>query len=1418
MLSRTRMLGLVTLLVMLVASMAACSRDKNPTPTPQSPTSTPAAGTVRTPTPAVPTATRVPIPVSNRPPDSYMAVVPAALRAGHTENISMSLFAGNTPAAGDVRVALIKDNITLVESKATITGAASVPLSVPKLAPGNYDLQVSGPGFSNKATLQIQDGTLMFVETDKPIYKPGQTIHIRVLTLDTELKPWPIDLTVEVQDAKGTKVFKKDIATDEYGMATLDLPLSTEPNLGVWKITARAGDKTSQLDVKVEEYVLPKYEVVAETQKEWVLASEQIKGKVSSTYTFGKPVKGEVEILASRYVGQWEQYATLSLPIDGEVDFTLPAVQFVAGVPEAEGMGNVSLECIVREMSTGYEEKTTKLLTVASTPLNVKIIPESGVFKPGLPLGFLAITETPDGQPLDKTVKVTYYFMGKNYDQINNKTVNVSTKGGKAIFEVTPPSGAVSMTVQAEADQASTSLSVNSGFSPSGNFIHLEQVTEGDIKVGDAVHFRVHSTSQARNFYYEIVSRGSVIYSDVSFTADIRFTAGPLMAPASRILVYQILANNEVAADYLPFSVQADYTHDLSVAFSKDQVTPGEKLDINVQAQGQAKVGLAIVDKSVFILAENRLNLQQVFAELERLYMKPQAELHDVRWGGYVTRGAKETFKDAGVVVLTNKTVPKGEQSQGGIFAAVAMADGAVRRDGMAQPMAAAAPQAPTSNSSAGVGLAEVQRVRQFFPETWIWMDTLTSVNGLSTVPVEAPDSITTWKLRAVGISKEHGFGVAESELRVFQPFFLQVDLPYSAIRGEEFPVKIALYNYLETQQEIFVDVESADWFELLDSPQKSAKVGPNDIGGVEFKIRPTKLGNNGIKVVARSSQAADAVIKELLIEPEGVQREAVENHIVSDGHSHEIDLAVPTIAVDGSGRAYVAITGSYLTQTIEGLESLLQMPYGCGEQNMILFAPNVFIANYLKQTGQLKPEVMAKAEHLMTTGYQRELTYRHSDGAFSAFGESDEEGSLWLTAFVLKTFAQAKNIMYIDQDVLSSAAAWIVSHQRSDGSFEPVGFLHHQELLGGLQGNDALTAYVAIALMEAGETSAANRAVRFLEGKVASIDDAYTMAIVSYALDLGNSARADEAHKKLMGMAKEDENGGLFWGEQIMPLEPQPLPGGPARPIDGGYLRPDRAASIETTGYAMLALVERGDRLTSGRVAKWLTSQRNAFGGFGSTQDTVVSLQALINYATDAKSDVDMTVTLTSGSWSKVVRVTAENADVLQMVQVPIGGKLSVKSSGKGDVVVQSVLRYNMPQAANPENKIFDIKVTYSSAGVQVDDLITVSASIRFTPPQPVQAGMVVLDVSVPTGFAPERDTIEALVASRANIKRYDIAGRKVIFYIEDMKPGETVALQFKSRALYPVRAKEVASQAYSYYKPEWKGESLGGAITVGQ
>ena len=1401
-------------LLVLVVTLAALACDSSPERTSPPltsppPTGTPLPGTEPPPPGTVPPSTAQPpttpaptgVPLATPGPitysqevDGYMVVAPEVLHSGQTHDISVSLLRGTDPAEGTVRLVLLDGDRVLAEASQLVKGNGAVSLAVPEGASGSYTLRVSGEGtgggsFEDSTTILVQDPpVILFLETDKPIYKPGQEIRIRALRLDSDLMPVAGPVTMEVRDAKGIKVYRQAVEADEYGMASASLPLSTEPNLGVWKLTALSGGQSIELDVRVEEYVLPKYEIAVDLPRDWILVDDTVTGTVSAEYSFGKPVRGEVKVTAHRYVGEWEEYSTFTKKIDGQMTFELPAPGYVAGTPAASGQGNLQLNFTVREQGTGYVEQTSRLLIVADSPVNLQLIPASSWFSPGLPLSILLVTETPGNEPVDAGTRIIVEYYGQDLEPIDSETLRTETTGGKALVELIPPSDAVAMTVSANTDQDHAQLALQASYSPSGNFIHLEQTGEPLLEVGGQATFRVHSTSEARTFYYEVLSRGRVVFSGTARTPEIVFALTPEMAPSARLVVYQILPNNEVAADYLPFDVTAGYPMQVSAGFSVEGARPGESVDILVNTEGPARVGLAAVDRSVFILAENRVNLQQVFAELERLYASPQVEAHlEFLPDRVVTRGAADTLRQAGLITLSNRTAPDGQQFSRPSPTAAPTAMSVAR----AAP-ASAIMEMEESAAAIPSGLAEVERVRQFFPETWLWADVMTDESGSTVLSATAPDSITTWSLRAVGMSPEHGFGIAEAELVVFQPFFLQVDLPYSAVRGEEFPVKVALYNYLDTPQDFVVELEESQDFALLDNGTKNVLVAPGEVGGVEFGIRLTTLGTLPVKVTARSRESADAVIETLLVEPEGVARESVANAILSAGEGMDFGVAAPPGAIHGSSRAYVAITGSYLAQTLDGLENLLQMPFGCGEQNMILFAPNIYVARYLEATGQAKPEISAKAEFLMTTGYQRQLTYRRDDGSFSAFGQDDPLGSLWLTAFVLKSFAQADGLIYVDEEVMRQSRDWIRRHQRGDGSFEPVGFLHHQELLGGLQGNTALTGYLAIALLEAGDRDASASALSFLESQLYEINDPYTMAIAAYALALGDSPRAADAHERLMGMAAGDDNG-LYW---------------------------DGPASVETTGYATLALLANGDLINAGRAARWLVEQRNAFGGYGSTQDTVVGLQALTAFAANARFDVDMTVELNAGEWSRRVSVNSANADVVQIVELPSAESVRIVSAGSGQAVAQVVHRYNMPEVEREAVEMFRIDVDYGSNHVAVDDLIDISASITFTPPAGlnVEAGMVVLDVAVPTGFAPVDETVRAIVEEHPQVKRREVAGRKVIFYIEDLVPGRPLHLRFEAHAQYPVRAQPVTSQVYSYYTPNWRGETLGGGVVVAE
>ena len=128
----------------------------------------------------------------------------------------------------------------------------------------------------------------------------------------------------------------------------------------------------------------------------------------------------------------------------------------------------------------------------------------------------------------------------------------------------------------------------------------------------------------------------------------------------------------------------------------------------------------------------------------------------------------------------------------------------------------------------------------------------------------------------------------------------------------------------------------------------------------------------------------------------------------------------------------------------------------------------------------------------------------------------------------------------------------------------------------------------------------------------------------------------------------------------------------------------------------------------------------------------------------------------------------------------------------------------------------MFDISVDYDTTQVSVTDTVRLDVSVTFAPPEPLQAGMIVLDIAVPTGFAPVAESLEEMVQNDPKVKRYDVAGRKVILYIEDMDAGQTLNFSFDVSAQYPVRGKGATSQAYSYYRPEWRGETISEAVSV--
>ena len=197
-------------MVVLLMVLAACQREDAsttllpPEPDIQEPTPSPSVGdvtepdtstTLLPPEPDIQEPTPSPsvgdVTVQDVAPDSFVAVVPRTLRSGYTERVSVSLFNRDRAAVGNVRLTLLDAGAPVRTVAARVAGSANLELPVPRLEQGTYEIEVAVEEVrqTSRASVDVEDGVLLFVETDKPIYKPGQTVHVRLMTLDALLKP-----------------------------------------------------------------------------------------------------------------------------------------------------------------------------------------------------------------------------------------------------------------------------------------------------------------------------------------------------------------------------------------------------------------------------------------------------------------------------------------------------------------------------------------------------------------------------------------------------------------------------------------------------------------------------------------------------------------------------------------------------------------------------------------------------------------------------------------------------------------------------------------------------------------------------------------------------------------------------------------------------------------------------------------------------------------------------------------------------------------------------------------------------------------------------------------------------------------------------------------------------------------------------
>jgi hypothetical protein len=717
-------------------------------------------------------------------------------------------------------------------------------------------------------------------------------------------------------------------------------------------------------------------------------------------------------------------------------------------------------------------------------------------------------------------------------------------------------------------------------------------------------------------------------------------------------------------------------------------------------------------------------------------------------------------------------------------------AEGGDRNNAAGTP-AQAPPTAPApapDTKSMAPGPAPV-KVRSDFRETVYTNPTLiTGADGRATVTFPLAQSITSWRIRAQGSTQNGKLGSARLDVKTFQEFFVDFDVPTTFTRNDVVELSAVVYNYLPTPQTVAVHMDQASWIDILSSADQSLTLNPSEVRSVKFTVRAKNAGAQQLSIHASAGSVSDALVRDANVKPDGLP----EDQSFSDklNGTKDYTITIPADAIAGGTTVELTVTPGFAGEAVQGMEGLLKEPGGCFEQTTSSAWPNTLVTNYLQITNQLTPDLQDKAFGLVTRGYQRLLKFESPTGGFNWWGNNDP-GNRILSAIMLWHLKDMEPIIETDDAVRQRTLTWLLAQQRADGSWASGDALHAgDEILG--TSDIRTTAFIAWALAHTGwATDAVNRAADYLRGHQPDASDVYANALAANALavvDAGDSVLSS-LFARLDGIKSVDSDGHIKWTSDV-----------PSWTGAGGDV-----GAIETTSliaYGLLKARAYPDN-ASGAIG-YLVAHKDSVGSWYNTQATMNSLRALVAAASPQGSEAVGTLGVSvNGQALPAIALTKANSDVYQKVDLlpfmqPGSNTVSLNMQGTGQVTYHLARRAYRPTQVPPANGPLSLVLTYDSATPSAGQSVGVHTIASYTGPGTMDQVMV--RIGRAPGFAPRTDDLDQLV-SRGAIARYEIDDSFVTMYLMGLHTSEARVLDYHVTPTLAATAVAPASAIYKYY-----------------
>jgi hypothetical protein len=1067
-----------------------------------------------------------------------------------------------------------------------------------------------------------------YIYTDRPVYRPTHDVQFKGILRLQRAGAFSLDaagpVTVEVKDANQKTVYQQKLELSRFGSFHGSLTLGPLAALGVYEITAQAGDKSIRGDFEVQEYKKPEFEVSVSTNKPRYLQGESIEATIQARYYFGAPVaKGKVKysVYKSGYVfpywqilwgdeefegaedlgayqesyyGQEISQGNSELDADGRLVIKIPTEVDTEGKRDAKYRIEAHvIDASNREITGGHSALAT-YSTVA-----VILDTDRYFYRAGDQADITVRTLDYDSKPVSAQVDLAFYAYegynppwqatqpAKNRKELASASLTTDANGvAHYKYSVAAVHG---ITVEGIAlDSHHRQAHFNTSLWVAGAKYDGEAATyqrpemyldKHSYKPGDIAHVLIVTHQPGAQVL--VSTEGQQVYrwglhgdSTGSLTVDVpiepryqpNFFVGVTFVKDEQL--YEATKEVQVPA--------TDKILNVTVETDKPQYRPDDKVSYTITTRNSegapvsAEVSLGVVDEAIYaIRPDGTTPPDKVF--YARVWDQVQTQFSTVYWFTGYSGNAR--------MQLTRLRAP------------TELAD-------FKNPGQLVQPQ-----------------VRKYFPDTIYWMPTLvTDASGKAQASFTFPDSLTTWRATARAVTANTLVGQVTQKVITRKNLILRLEVPRFLSQGDALTVTGIVHNYLGQDKTAHVSLATKG-VELKGAAESVLNVPRNGEAVVTWSVQASTIGTADFLGKALTDEESDALELTIPVHPWGLHLNAARSGSLSGDKTETTEtITLPSDINTDASSLRIDLAPSVAGTLMSALDFLANYPYGCVEQTMSSFLPNILVARAVKELGLSAPPPSVELESKIAAGLQRLYQFQHDDGGWG-WWETDPTHP-FMTAYVVAGLAQARDAGYtIDEDRLERGRESLVRqiNKNPHAVADIRAFLIYAletSLKPGMPLPQALDetqkeiAEPAAYAMRQRQQEDSGKTLR-LDSRV--IDDTahaesrlspYGDALLALAFARTNDSRAQDFAKRLEQSVKI-EGPYASWSSDREPM-----------------LDFSSDNSFEATAYALKALSTlepKSDLLP--KAARWLIDRRSDGYYWTSTEQTATAIFGLIDY-----------------------------------------------------------------------------------------------------------------------------------------------------------------------------------------------------------